>query len=106
MAIQSCSSCSRSFTWKEVQKTLLRGYKPIVCSKCGEKHQINDFSKLLIGMLVTFPTVAFILLISRALSLSPSQTFIIGLLLLAGTIISLPFIAKYDKADNQTDASF
>ncbi|OLO37892.1 hypothetical protein BTR23_13210 [Alkalihalophilus pseudofirmus] len=100
MAQQKCENCGTIITKKEIQKSLLKGYRPISCSNCGTVHQIKEFSKLVIAMLVTFPVVFFILLLATALGLSGIQTTIVGCIILAVTILSLPFIAKYELEEN------
>ncbi|WP_078428270.1 TIGR04104 family putative zinc finger protein [Alkalihalobacterium alkalinitrilicum] len=100
MAQQKCESCGTVITKKEIQKSLLKGYRPIPCSNCGTVHQIKEMSKLIIAMIVTFPIVFFVLLLSTALGLSGIQTTVVGVIMLVITILSLPFIAKYELAEN------
>ncbi|WP_209123840.1 TIGR04104 family putative zinc finger protein [Alkalihalobacillus sp. BA299] len=100
MAQQKCDNCGQVITKKEIQHSLLKGYRPITCNNCGTVHQIKEISKLIIAMLVTFPVVLLVLLLSTAIGLSGIQTFVVGLIILAITIVSLPFIAKYELAKN------
>lgn len=62
--IQKCQKCSKEFTWKEIQKSLLWGYKPISCSSCRSTHEISFLSR--IG-LVLFTTAIPMLLVFNPL---------------------------------------
>ncbi|MDE5416300.1 TIGR04104 family putative zinc finger protein [Alkalihalobacterium chitinilyticum] len=101
MAQQKCESCGHEITRKEITKSLLKGFSPITCSNCGKVHLVQQISKLIIAMLVTFPIVFFLLLLSTAIGLSGLQTTVVGVILLAITLFASPFIARCEPAENQ-----
>ncbi|WP_078430535.1 TIGR04104 family putative zinc finger protein [Alkalihalobacterium alkalinitrilicum] len=102
MSKQSCTKCGHEFLRKEVVASIRKGYRPITCSSCGEVHLINDFSKLIIAMVVTLPIIFLLLFITSVFSMSPSQILITGVIVLAASIFSVQFIAKYETEENRS----
>ena len=100
MAIQKCDNCKHHFSRKDIQKSFFKGFRPLNCPSCHTIHQIKDESKLIIGMIITFPIIFFILILSSVLGLSPIQTFVIGLVILGSILFMLPYIAKYQEKTN------
>ncbi|OLO37015.1 hypothetical protein BTR23_14845 [Alkalihalophilus pseudofirmus] len=102
MSKQSCTKCGHEFLHKEVVASLRKGYRPITCGSCGEVHLINDLSKLIIAMVVTFPIIFLLLFITSVFSMSALQILITGAIVLAISIFSVPFIAKYETEENRS----
>ncbi|KGX89703.1 TIGR04104 family putative zinc finger protein [Pontibacillus marinus] len=90
MSIQKCLNCGKQFLWKEVQKAIFWGYKPIECQQCGTKHTVTMKTRTLIALFagVTVLIVDFInISLYLDIILSVMGILSIGLL--------YPFFAKY-----------
>lgn len=90
--MEKCKSCSHPFTWKELYKSFIFGYKPIECSNCGSVNIINIPSRLLLGFLTIMPMLVY----GLYFSIYHSITYLAVALIISFFIsLSFPFIAKY-----------
>ncbi|WP_420491854.1 TIGR04104 family putative zinc finger protein [Neobacillus niacini] len=94
MGIQKCDSCQCQFTWKEIQKTIRWNYKPLVCRKCREKHQITVQSKVLFSL-----SIAIMLFLFSLANLPFNFRIPVMVIVFLSVLISFPYFAKYKAND-------
>lgn len=92
LGIQSCETCKRPFTWKEVQKTIRWNYKPLVCRKCGANHQITILSKLIFSF-----SIAVLLFIFSLANFPFNIRIAVMIIVFLSVLISFPYFAKYKR---------
>lgn len=95
--IQKCEICGNQFTWREVGRTTTAGlgYQPLICKKCGTKHEVTMMTRIIVALLV--PIFLFILNSSNLLPFYiPFYVgFLIILVLFFAVMLSFPYFAKY-----------
>jgi CXXC-20-CXXC protein len=95
MRIQKCKNCDNQFKWKVVYLSLLLGYKPITCTKCGSNHKIIFSSRITIGLLTALPTIASMNFFIFNLAIPFLLYLIIVLIGIALITLVFPYIARY-----------
>ncbi|MFE4243644.1 TIGR04104 family putative zinc finger protein [Peribacillus butanolivorans] len=90
--IQKCETCGYQFTWKEIQKAIRWTYKPLVCKKCGTKHNVTKQTRLLL-VLSAGAIVGFLLFI--VIDISFVLLLLLSILLPLIVILLYPYFAKY-----------
>ncbi|WP_375220389.1 TIGR04104 family putative zinc finger protein [Psychrobacillus sp. PGGUH221] len=93
MSLQKCDSCNTNFKWKVIYLSLIKGYKPIQCSKCSTEHKITFTSRLIVVGLTILPMLIF------AYFLSPFNDFTTIMISIIMAIIGslfTPFLVKYE----------
>lgn len=95
MSIQKCNNCKKTFSWREIYKSLMIAYRPITCSECKTKHEIAFASRILISFVIVLPLVIFLFLIpdQRLFSTFTIVAFYIMYFILTSSIF--PFLVKY-----------
>lgn len=93
MGVQKCQHCGKDFEYKDIQKSIWGGYKPMECNHCGSLHEFLMRYRLLVSVLIALP-IFFSGYLRR---MSPGflwTTFIyFGYITL--TIGVLPYIVRY-----------
>ncbi|MFP3513066.1 hypothetical protein SB775_26440 [Peribacillus sp. SIMBA_075] len=103
MNIQKCESCENQFTWREVERTTTAGfgYQPLICKKCGTKHEVTTMTRIIVALLV--PIFIFILNSSNLLPFY--IPFYVGLpiilVLFFAVMLSFPYFGKYKAVQNR-----
>lgn len=95
MGIQKCETCKRQFTWKDILNTFRWNYKPLVCRKCGEKHQISIQSRLIFSL-----SIAVLLFIFSLANLPFNLRVAVIIIVFLSVLLSFPYFAKY-KVENK-----
>lgn len=90
MGKQKCATCKRQFTRKEIQKTFRWNYKPLVCRKCGAKHQITIQSRLIFSL-----SIAVLLFIFSLANLPFNLRVAVIIIVFLSVLLSFPYFAKY-----------
>ncbi|MHC0038765.1 TIGR04104 family putative zinc finger protein [Pseudoneobacillus sp. C159] len=98
MGIQKCDNCGYQFTWMEIQKVSRVNYKPLVCCKCGTKHNVSIQTRLTLG-LSTGIMVAISLFYLNNVSFGLGILFVI--LFSLAVIILFPYFARFKAYKNQ-----
>jgi CXXC-20-CXXC protein len=98
LGIQKCETCKRQFTWKEIQKTIRWNYKPLVCRKCGAKHQITIQSKVLFSL-----SIAVLLFIFSLANLPFNLRIAVIIIVFLSVLLSFPYFAKYKKNEKSVN---
>ncbi|MBW8382796.1 MAG: hypothetical protein K0M69_09810 [Youngiibacter sp.] len=91
--IQNCQKCSKEFTWKAIQKSLLWGYKPISCSSCSRTHEISFLSR--IGLVLFTTAIPMLLVFNPILDLRIELETALYLLWVILVIGIAPLFVKY-----------
>jgi CXXC-20-CXXC protein len=97
LGIQKCEFCGEQFRWIEIQKNISWGFKPILCKKCGLKHNVTFQSRRTFGIF-TGIIALFILLFLSGFPLGIRLT--ISLFLMLIHVILFPYYAKYKANKN------
>lgn len=94
--MQCCKQCGVKFTYKELMKSGIMGYKPVTCRFCGAVHKVTFASRLSVAFVIAIPM--FLLLILQIIpseDVSFLQVLIIYLLLLCPFIFLIPYLLRY-----------
>ncbi|MDF2535397.1 MAG: hypothetical protein K0R18_1556 [Bacillales bacterium] len=89
MGIQKCENCGYQFTWKEIQKVSCWSYKPLICSECGEKHNITKQTRVKLGLSTALILVFLFFYAS-------DDSFSLEILLPIIVILLFPYFAKFN----------
>ncbi|WP_179295490.1 TIGR04104 family putative zinc finger protein [Bacillus sp. FJAT-45350] len=100
MSKQKCTKCEHDLSWKAIQGSFLRGYRPISCPECGTEHKVKEHSKLIVAVLVAFPPVFFILVLASAFGLTAYQSLLGVFVYLMLIVALIPMIVRYELAEN------
>lgn len=76
--MQKCQECSKEFEWKRIVVSLIGGYKPMKCNRCGSVHDISFKSR--IGI-VLFAVIMPILLRSTGMMIQLEPWIVVSVLL-------------------------
>ncbi len=90
--MQKCRNCTSEFKWKEVFKSAMFSYKPIVCKNCGLQYNVKSRFRIINALIITAP-----LLLNLLLQLhSRSNYFFYGFIIYEVLIgLLMPFWTKY-----------
>lgn len=102
MEIQRCNKCGSKFNYIDVLDSFGWGYKPVVCRKCGAKHNMKMRYILTIASILCFP----ILFMSRICSLATTiklkiliaAVYIIYMVVMVGVY---PFVIRYAVSEEE-----
>jgi CXXC-20-CXXC protein len=96
MLIQKCEKCSNKFTWTEIEKSIIKNYTPITCSKCKTVHKVQYSSRfnITIGIILIFLIHSFVL--SKVISFRYSGA--ISIILAIELILIAPIFTKYTSS--------
>lgn len=85
MAVQKCVECSETLSWKDIIKSVIRGYAPIKCRRCGTAHRISFKSRLVMASSISIAVLSGMLLNGRyeMIPLFIMGIFIWGILMIA-----------------------
>lgn len=98
MHIQKCDKCNTQFKWGTVYKSLMCGYKPILCNECGTNHKIIFTSRIKVSLLSIVPLIILGYLMLSFHFFSPIILLIIIMVVFAVLLTLLdPFVAKYNS---------
>lgn len=50
--MQKCLNCQEKLKYSQVFRTVINGYKPLECERCGEKHKVTFSSRLRVTLIV------------------------------------------------------
>ncbi|ETA81605.1 TIGR04104 family putative zinc finger protein [Youngiibacter fragilis] len=91
--IQNCQKCSKEFTWKAIQKSLLWGYKPITCTSCSSTHEITFLSR--IGLVLFTTAIPMLLVFNPVMDIRLEFEIALYLVWVAIVVCIAPLFVKY-----------
>lgn len=101
--MQKCQKCENQFTWKNVEKSLALGYKPITCERCHSIHHVGFWTRL--GLAVSITMLPMVLLFLRVIPMG-MEYWIAFYLVWAAVVIGIaPFFARYHLRESGEDAA-
>ncbi|GAA0180859.1 hypothetical protein SH2C18_34790 [Clostridium sediminicola] len=99
MHIQKCKNCGNQFKWKDIVKSIWRGYKPIKCDNCKTIHYMKSSSRSIIA-LMCFMISVFV--IKYFFYKEPLFIYIFLISICYSLLVCLaPFFTKYDIEDKK-----
>ncbi|WP_370876309.1 TIGR04104 family putative zinc finger protein [Neobacillus ginsengisoli] len=93
MPLQQCEKCRYKFKWREIQKSLLWGYKPLICKKCGLEHRINSMSRYLSGIFCGSIMLFYSFYLASKVSFALGCTLLVLLCFI--DFLIFPYFTKY-----------
>ncbi len=88
--MQKCTKCGSEFKWKEIFKSMMSGYKPLVCKNCGIQYHEKIIFRLINAFILPISS-----LITNLLHLH-SYYSLFGFIIYGVLILLLmPFWTKY-----------
>ena len=89
--MQKCKKCSNKFNWKEIFKSIMLGYRPLICKKCELQHNVKLIFRIINSLLI-----AISIIIIPLFHLQSNYTFY-GFIIYAVLIgLLMPFWTKYN----------
>lgn len=89
-----CTKCLIEFNWKEIFKSIILGYKPLVCKNCGLQYNVKFIFRIINSSLIAIPIM--IIPLFHLQSKYNIYEYIIYVVLIG---LLMPFWTKY-KIDN------
>ncbi|WP_169744132.1 TIGR04104 family putative zinc finger protein [Paenibacillus wynnii] len=94
--MQQCLNCDKKFKYKQIMRSSMYGYKPIVCSHCGETHAVTLDSRIRIAIvIVAFPMVATQFIWGNF----KYERVLFYILTIIPLVFMVPFLMKYRKKE-------
>lgn len=88
--MQKCRKCTSEFNWKEIFKSSMFFYKPIVCKNCGLQYKVKSSFRIINALIITAPLMINLLFHSQ------SNYFFYGFIIYEVLIgLLMPFWTKY-----------
>ncbi|WP_181347297.1 TIGR04104 family putative zinc finger protein [Thalassobacillus sp. CUG 92003] len=95
ITIQKCNYCSSQFNWSVILISLMLGYKPIKCDKCGKEHKIAFSSRVFPSIFLVVPICMLSYFINVESSITVNYALIVMIVYGVIFILLLPFFVKY-----------
>ncbi|MFD2751511.1 TIGR04104 family putative zinc finger protein [Virgibacillus siamensis] len=103
MILQKCVGCDYQMRWRTIYKSLMLGYRPIQCHKCGMKQKVTSATRIRVGLLSVVPTFILIWYFFgwQINTLQLPIILIIAIPLITAALLTLfmPFMARYIAYD-------
>lgn len=88
--MQKCRKCTSEFKWKEIFKSIMFSYKPIVCKNCGLQYKVKSSFRIINALIITAPLMVNLLFHSQL------NCFFYGFIIYEVLIgLLMPFWTKY-----------
>ena len=84
--MQKCRNCTNEFKYKEIFKSIMFGYKPIVCNNCGLQYEVKSRFRIINVLIIIVPLLIYLLF-----------HFFYGLIISVLIVLLMPFWTKYRK---------
>lgn len=98
MSLQRCDQCTERFPWTIIYKSLMLGYKPIICNECAMKHKVTIPSRIIVSItVVMIPLLILYYFLLQAIFLP--NVLAILLMVSLSFVLSLldPFLVIYSS---------